>query len=234
MRTILALCLVAAASAEDCGIFPGKDSSSCTCNLIFPCKYRSGTKYLCTTTENWKNSMTNNTAVTEVSGCTEECPDKLTQEDEDDFGASIMGGVWAGNAFCIILLSLASAVICCGKMVPQAKIIGALSILMGIINMAVPFIASSSSASAAVEGTCERMKKKDGTECNDDCKAAVKALYSLLGFLFAYTAALGWLNIILGITAIAIGGAACCKCCKAKGDATTTPQVVVVSEAPKQ
>jgi hypothetical protein len=158
------------------------------------------------------------------------CPTKLTKAEEDDYIGKIMGGVWAGNVFTIILFSVASAVICCGKLVEKKKLIGGLSIFMGIINFFVPLLSALSAGSSAAEDSCSSYKNSGDPCANKDCKDLVVGLFSGLGVLFAYAGG-GYLSILFGILAISLGGAACCGCCKAKDpEPAQTQQVVVVQQ----
>ena len=53
---------------------------------------------------------------------------------------------------------------------------------------------------------------------------------NVLGFIFAYTVAFGWVACVLGIVAAALACCVCCQCCKAKldePDVQQKPPVVV-------
>eukprot|EP00434_Breviolum_minutum_P024406 symbB.v1.2.021554.t1/scaffold1847.1/size122519/7 len=47
---------------------------------------------------------------------------------------------------------------------------------------------------------------------------------NILGFIFAYTVAFGWVACVLGIVAAALTCCVCCQCCKAKLDEPNVQQ----------
>lgn len=134
------------------------------------------------------------------------------QECQDDYYGKILVGSIIATVICIIFIIVPSAPVCCGydmKKDACPKIAGGLAIAIGIFMIFVPFIASISAADGATDDVCNACH--DG--CTDEQRKAIKDILSALGVLVAYTAGMGFLPVIFGIVAAAMGCCACCPCC---------------------
>jgi hypothetical protein len=92
------------------------------------------------------------------------------------------------------------------------------AIVLGLLSIFFPAFGVGAATEGAVEDTCANCKNGCTTKQKDDMKTILNAF----GIFVAYIAGGGWLCIILGITAAAIGCCACCPCCgplKTKRDA---------------
>eukprot|EP00434_Breviolum_minutum_P029724 symbB.v1.2.026278.t1/scaffold2613.1/size83683/1 len=68
-----------------------------------------------------------------------------------------------------------------------------------------------------VDAICD-MRCSDN-QCTESEKQVMLDGCNILGFIFAYTVAFGWVAVVLGIVAASLACCVCCQCCKAKLDA---------------
>jgi hypothetical protein len=160
------------------------------------------------------STCTDNACVVD-SGCT--CDTTC----ENDYKAKFWGFSIGGAVLGIIFIIVASVPCCCGKDFDSAncpKIAGGLAIVFGLLSIFFPAFGVGAATEGAVEDTCKSCTNGCTTKQKDDMKTILNAF----GIFVAYIAGGGWLCIILGITAAAIGCCACCPCCgplKTKRDA---------------
>eukprot|EP00928_Gymnodinium_smaydae_P063686 TRINITY_DN4718_c0_g6_i1.p1 TRINITY_DN4718_c0_g6~~TRINITY_DN4718_c0_g6_i1.p1 ORF type:complete len:177 (+),score=36.12 TRINITY_DN4718_c0_g6_i1:73-603(+) len=143
-----------------------------------------------------------------------------TQEDWDAWYASIVTGSVIGCVIAIAVTILAALPLCGGILKPQGKIIAIVAIALGIFMCFVPMISGMAASGSAVSNICD----KCSTGCTDDERKALGDGFAALGVIAAYTAGMGWLAMIMGIVASALGCCICCNCCKMAPE----PEAVVV------
>lgn len=141
-----------------------------------------------------------------LSGCT--CDDACAE----DYNAKLMAGSIVGFVLGIIVIVVASVPLCCGydaNMPSCPKLVGVAAILCGIIIIFVPIMGVSSAADGAAADTCA--KCDDG--CTEEEEQSIENVLGALGFIIAYTAGMGFLSIIVGVTASILGCCVCGACC---------------------
>lgn len=153
-----------------------------------------------------------------------------TDKDTEEFHGMLIIGSVIGTLFAIICIVFASLPLCAGIMKPQAKIVASVAISIGIFVCFIPAITGKAQADAAVNKMCERCSA-DPTHsgCTADEKSKAKEAVGALGVIVAYIHGFGFLVVVLGITAAALGCCICCKCCKMKeegGAAGGQPAVI--------
>jgi len=142
-----------------------------------------------------------------------------TEKDSEDFYGMLIIGTVIGIIFTMICIVCACLPLCGGILKPQAKIIAGIVIFVGIFACFIPAITGKAQADSAVNKMCDRCSADPNhSGCSDDDKTKAKDAVGALGILVAYIHAMGFLVIILGITAAALGCCICCKCCKMKDD----------------
>eukprot|EP00928_Gymnodinium_smaydae_P063682 TRINITY_DN4718_c0_g2_i3.p1 TRINITY_DN4718_c0_g2~~TRINITY_DN4718_c0_g2_i3.p1 ORF type:complete len:175 (+),score=43.61 TRINITY_DN4718_c0_g2_i3:70-594(+) len=145
-----------------------------------------------------------------------------TQEDWDAWYSSIVVGSVIGGVIAILVTILAGLPLCCGIMKAQGKIIAGVTIVLGIFMIFVPMISGMAASGTAVSNICG----KCGSGCTAEEEKAIGDGFAALGVLAAYTGGMGWLALIMGIVASALGCCICCKCCKMAPE----PQAVVAGQ----
>jgi len=153
-----------------------------------------------------------------------------TDKDSEEFYAMLIIGTVIGLLFAIICIVFACLPLCGGIMKPQAKIIAGVAIAIGIIVCFIPAITGKAQADAAVNKMCDRCAA-DPTNagCSEQDKSDAKEAVGALGIIVAYVHGFGFLVVVLGVTAAALGCCICCKCCKMKeegGAAGGQPAVI--------
>jgi len=149
-----------------------------------------------------------------------------TEKDSEEFYGMLIIGTIIGALFTIIAVVMACLPLCGGLMKPQAKIIAGIAIFIGIFCCFIPAITGKAQADAAVTKMCDRCAASAATPgswdtaCTADDEAKAKEAVGALGILVAYIHAFGFVVIILGITAAALGCCICAKCCKMKEEAS--------------
>merc|ERR1711988_451005 len=83
-------------------------------------------------------------------------------------------------------------------------------------------------ADGACESMCDQSEGENDTWCREsageqECLDVLRGL----GVFVAYTIALGFIPLIVGIVGFAVAGAACCGCCKANPNAQNPGGTVV-------
>jgi hypothetical protein len=142
-----------------------------------------------------------------------------TDEDSEEFYSMLVVGTVIGAIFSIICIVLASLPLCCGIVKPKANIIAAVVITIGIIACFVPAITGKAQADGAVNKMCDRCEADvHHTGCTNKERSDAQDAVGALGILVAYVHGFGFMVVILGITASAMGCCICCKCCKMKDD----------------
>jgi len=157
----------------------------------------------------WGDSCTTGTpfgTCTWAAGCV--CDKKC----EDDYTGKIVAGSIIALVLSLGATIAASIGCCCGvdcgnPLIP--KVIGAFSMLVGILMIFVPMMAASNAADGAVDDMCATCSHA----CSEDDKKAAKDVLTALGFIVAYTIGCGFWACIFGPTAIGIGGCSICQMC---------------------
>eukprot|EP00928_Gymnodinium_smaydae_P063684 TRINITY_DN4718_c0_g3_i2.p1 TRINITY_DN4718_c0_g3~~TRINITY_DN4718_c0_g3_i2.p1 ORF type:complete len:199 (+),score=43.62 TRINITY_DN4718_c0_g3_i2:64-597(+) len=135
---------------------------------------------------------------------------ETTQEDWDAWYSSIVVGSVIGGVIAVLVTILAALPLCCGILKPQGKIIAGAVIALGIFMIFVPMISGMAASGTAVSNICG----KCGNGCTAEEEKAIGDGFAALGVLAAYTGGMGWLALIMGIVASALGCCICCNCCK--------------------
>jgi len=146
-----------------------------------------------------------------VSAC------ELKEFKNDDYAGSLIGGAIGGIVLGLLMIILVSLPLCCGILKQYGKVIGAIGIVLGIVALAIPFLGSMGSCGPFVDAICD-MRCADN-QCTEAEKQIMLDGCNILGFIFAYTVAFGWVAVVLGIVAASLACCVCCQCGKAKLDA---------------
>jgi len=145
-----------------------------------------------------------------------------TDKDSEDFYGMMIVGTVIGVLFAMMCIVFACLPLCAGMMKPQAKIIAGIVIAIGIIVCFIPAITGKAQADAAVNKMCDRCAADPSHRgCTADDKTKGKEAVGALGIIVAYVHGFGFLVVILGVTAAALGCCICCKCCKMKEEEGT-------------
>lgn len=148
------------------------------------------------------------------------------------YGTKVVGGNIVGFLLGLTTTILASMVTCCGKMIEKAKLIGGIAVGMGLFCFIIPAIVGAVAGAGTIDQICDDAKCNGGaTKCTDADREKYKADFAAIGVFVSYLA-YGWLDIIIGIVSLSLGGAACCGCCKAKAPEPAQAQQVVVVQQP--
>lgn len=143
-----------------------------------------------------------------------------TDADSKEFYGMLIIGTVIGALFSIIAIVFACLPLCGGMMKPQAKIIAGIVIFIGLFVIFIPAITGMAQGNAAVEKMCDRCSADPShTGCTEDEKTKAADAVSALGVIVAYVHAFGFVVVILGVVAAALGCSICCKCCKMKDEA---------------
>lgn len=190
------------ADASDYTCDPAGNSGAGECSIVHcstsqQCKDRHGGS------DSWK---CDNGACTLFAGC--ECDDDC----KNDYYGKIVGGTVAAAVIAVIFLVAASVPCCCAVDLDKPmcpKIVGGISIVVGIFCIFIPGIASYGAADGATNDTCDKCTNG----CTDEEKESIKTVLTGLGVLVAYTVAYGFVACVLGPVAAAVGCCAICPCC---------------------
>merc|ERR1712205_196358 len=93
---------------------------------------------------------------------------------------------------------------------------GAVGIILAILAMVFPFFGGIAAGQSLVNSACDCVEEQ-GDTCSEEDKKAFGDAVKAIGVVVAYLA-YGWVCVILGIVGVAMAGAACCGCCKAKAE----------------
>jgi len=155
-------------------------------------------------------------------------------DNTSQYVASVMGGAYACLAIGIIAVIVAAVWRCCplgfckGKTMEQVA--GVVFILLGILLIALPFLASSGACGTLINDICTKKAaagcacKAKGTDIWTKTQSEKDILMSgcnALGFLVAYIAGLGFFGCILGPISAGFGCCLACQCCGPKAGALT-------------
>lgn len=206
-----------------CGGYTSGGTGTCRgCQTTAECKTAQGPLYSDSSyTHECESSGRCNTAYTSGCSCNQACT--------DDYYGKIVGGSIAA-LFLGIAAVIASAIPCCcgydcdNPMVP--KILGGVSIFVGIFIIFIPMMASASAADGAVDDVC----KECSGGCTDQEKKDAHEVLTALGFIVAYTLGFGFFACIFGPMAAAFGCGAVCQCCgplKTKAEQSHNAPMVV-------
>jgi hypothetical protein len=142
-----------------------------------------------------------------------------TDKDSEEFYGMLIIGTVIGALFSIICIVVACLPLCAGIMKAQAKIVAGVVIAIGIFVCFIPAITGKAQADAAVNKMCERCEADvNHSGCSEVDKSDAKDAVGALGIIVAYVHGFGFMVVILGITAAALGCCICCKCCKMKDE----------------
>eukprot|EP00434_Breviolum_minutum_P024405 symbB.v1.2.021553.t2/scaffold1847.1/size122519/6 len=122
---------------------------------------------------------------------------ELKEFKNDDYAGSLIGGAIGGIVLALLMIILVSLPLCCGILKQYGKIIGAIGIILGIVALAIPFLGSMGSCGPFVDAICD-MRCSDN-QCTEAEKKVMLDGCNILGFIFAYTVAFGWVAVVLGI-----------------------------------
>lgn len=156
------------------------------------------------------------------------CEDKIVEH----FFATILTFSAVGAVLAIAGIVLGCLPTCCGKMIEKAKPFGIIAMVLSLIGMIMPAIAGKVAIDSSIDKVCED-KGCNPNGCDQDEIDEEKDALAALGIVLAYTVGHGYLPLILGIIGMAMGGAACCKCCKAKGEPAGGDVVVATAAVAK-
>jgi hypothetical protein len=142
------------------------------------------------------------------------CTDKIAEH----FFKTILIMSAVGACLAIPGIVLGCMPTCCGKMVEKAKPIGIIAMILGLVGMIMPAIGGKVAIDSSIDKVCED-KGCNPNGCDQEEIDEEKDVLAGFGIILAYTIGHGYIALICGIIALAMGGAACCKCCKAKPEA---------------
>ena len=141
---------------------------------------------------------------------------------DDEYAGSLMAGAIGGIVLGLLMIILVSLPLCCGVLKQYGKCIAAIGIVLGLVALVVPYIGSMGSCGPFVDAICDA--RCDYNQCSAEDKEVMLDACNFLGFIFAYTVALGWVACVLGIVAASLACCVCCQCCKAKLDEPVVQQ----------
>lgn len=181
--------------------------------------------------------MTNNWGVTQQDSCSVVWGD----DENSSLATALLSSVVAAALIGFIFIVIASMYSCCSvklektctcmSMPTQRKVFGALSIVVGIFVVIIPFLGSMSGCTQVINGHCSDCAAQ-GHECTQDDKDVLSGLCNAVGFIFAYTVAFGFIACILGPIVSVLGCAAICGCCETRTPPAVAGQPAVVVGQP--
>lgn len=159
-----------------------------------------------------------------------------SKKNTDDLAASLLAAGLCCLFLGIIFMAVSATWKCCPLSFCKSKlsqqIAGAFFIALGLLLIVIPFLASSSSCGPLAADICAR-KKAAGCACKakgsdiwrqtQSEEESLGAACGALGFLFAYTAGMGFFGCIFGPVVSGFGCCLLCQCCNSyiKGGTVT-------------
>lgn len=151
-----------------------------------------------------------------------------SQEDTDEFTASLIVGPIIGIVVGLIMTILTSLPLCCGVMKNQGRIIAMIGIPLGILAILIPLFFSFGACATFIENICDNCENDNGESAcdieddynNKTTRQVLEEGCGALGIIVVYLAAYGWAAVILGIVAASLSCCILCGCCKMKEEAT--------------
>lgn len=141
-----------------------------------------------------------------------------TSSDADNFVARCMAGVAAGIVLSIVFTAIAATPLCCGYCKEYGKIIAGLSLGIGLVSIVCPLFGALGACAGVVADVCSDCTGAGASGCTAEEEAAILDGCNGLGVLYVYTAAFGFIAVIMGIVSSALACCIFCGCCKMKKD----------------